>query len=75
MLAVNLFAALVGTFDFVFKTDYMYLRAKPPNTSLLDVLGPWPWYIGAAEIVAFVVFVVLYLPFWIRASDAKNATS
>jgi hypothetical integral membrane protein (TIGR02206 family) len=68
MLAVNIFAASVGTFDFLFKTDYMYLRAKPPNTSLLDLLGPWPWYIAAAEVVACGVFLLLYLPFWRRAS-------
>ena len=65
MIAVNLFAACVGTFDYAFKTDYMYLRAKPPNTSLLDVLGPWPWYLAATEFVACGVFLLLYLPFWL----------
>jgi hypothetical integral membrane protein (TIGR02206 family) len=70
MLAVNIFAALVGTFDFIFKTDYMYLRAKPQNASLLDLLGPWPWYLVSAEGVAFVVFLLLYLPFWRSAGNA-----
>ena len=64
MIAVNIFAAFVGTFDFIFKTDYMYLRAKPQNASLLDFLGPWPWYLVGAESVAFVAFLLLYLPFW-----------
>jgi hypothetical integral membrane protein (TIGR02206 family) len=71
MLALNLFAALVGTFDFFFKTDYMYLRAKPQNASLLDFLGPWPWYIVATEGVAFSVFLLLYLPFW-RSSGRRG---
>jgi hypothetical integral membrane protein (TIGR02206 family) len=63
LLGVNVFGACVGTFDYFFKTDYMYLRAKPPNTSLLDVLGPWPWYIASGEILACAIFVLLYLPY------------
>lgn len=73
MLAVNLFAACVGTFDYFFKTDYMYLRAKPPNASLLDVLGPWPWYLLAAEFVACGIFLLLYLPFWGQRPDGMTA--
>ena len=63
MLAVNCWAAFDGTLDWIFKTNYMYLRAKPVHASLLDVLGPWPWYIGATEGVALGLFLLLYLPF------------
>lgn len=63
MVALNCVAAFDGAFDAIFKTDYMYLSAKPEHASLLNILGPWPWYIASSEAVAVALFLLLYLPF------------
>lgn len=63
LAGVNVFALAVGGFDAAFRVNYMYLRAKPENASLLDVLGPWPWYLLVTEGVALLLFGLLWLPF------------
>jgi len=62
MAFVNGYALVVGGIDACFRWNYGYLCSKPGHPSLLDYLGPWPWYIASLEAVAFVNFVLLDLP-------------
>ncbi len=52
--------------------NYMYLRYAPGAHSLLDVIGPWPWYIVAAAALALVVFAILDLPFTVSRHRHKQ---
>ena len=45
--------------------NYMYLRRPPGVPTLLDLMGPWPWYIVASMIVAVAIFAALNLPFYL----------
>jgi len=61
-LALNLYALAVGTADALFDWNYGYLCRKPAMSSLLDYLGPWPWYLISLEFLALSIFALLDLP-------------
>lgn len=59
----QVYLAATAAVDLISGANYGFLRAKPPQASLLDLLGPWPWYILALDALAVVLFTLLYLPF------------
>ncbi|WP_075620244.1 TIGR02206 family membrane protein [Paenisporosarcina indica] len=63
MVVLNVLLPIVFTVNVLVKGNYMFLRSKPQNGSLLDFLGPYPWYIISLEIVAFLIFVCLWFAF------------
>lgn len=66
MLAFKLlcvYAVFAGLVDYFSGGNYGFLRSKPPSASILDHLGPWPWYIGSLLIVSLAIFALLDLPF------------
>ncbi|MFH1574463.1 MAG: TIGR02206 family membrane protein [Acidobacteriota bacterium] len=63
MLAANFYLLVAGSLDMIFGWNYGYLRRPPSQPSLLDYLGPWPWYILSLELIALATFLLLTLPF------------
>ena len=55
--------ALAAAGTLLFDGNYMFLRRKPSGGSLLDVMGPWPWYIVSAAALALALFWLLDRPF------------
>ena len=64
-VASNLFLLASVIVNLILDANYFWICGKPPMPSLLDYLGPWPWYILAVELVALVHFAVAYIPFYI----------
>jgi hypothetical integral membrane protein (TIGR02206 family) len=56
-------AAAAGIADLLTGGNYMWLREKPEAGSLLDFMGPWPWYILSAAVLALLLFALLAAPF------------
>lgn len=64
------YTLLVGAIDAATGADYMYLRTKPPSATLLDVLGPWPWYLVWATLIGVALLFILDAPFrWLRKRE------
>jgi hypothetical integral membrane protein (TIGR02206 family) len=56
--------------------DYMYLRRPPGVSNLLDLMGPWPWYIVGGAVLALALFLILDAPFKIAGlARARSKTA
>ncbi|MGH7748686.1 MAG: TIGR02206 family membrane protein, partial [Candidatus Dormibacteria bacterium] len=59
------FTCLAAVADVITGGNYMFLRNQGGRGTLLDVMGPWPWYIGTGMLLALLFLVVLDAPFQI----------
>jgi len=66
ILAANLYWLFCGVVNPWLGSNYLYTAGKLPTPSLLDVLGPWPWYLLAMEGLGLLFCLLLYLPFALR---------
>ena len=44
-------------------TNFGFAARPPDNPSLIDHLGPWPWYLVSMSAIALVLYFLLALPF------------
>lgn len=58
--------------NFALGSDYDYLNGKPDHVNtLLDFLGPWPWYVLVEAALAAGIWALLTWP-WNRRSRARR---
>jgi hypothetical integral membrane protein (TIGR02206 family) len=53
------FAVVAGVVTVATGGNYMFLRRKPDDGSLLDHMGPWPVYIAAGAALGLASFLAL----------------
>ena len=67
--ATAVYASIIMPLNYLLDLNYLYLRHKPEQPTLIDFLGPWPWYIFSLAVLAILASIVLYLPFALIARD------
>jgi hypothetical integral membrane protein (TIGR02206 family) len=66
LAAAATWAVCAFSFNVVAGTNYGYLNRKPSSASLLDVLGPWPWYLLIEVGVIALAWALLLTVPWYR---------
>jgi hypothetical integral membrane protein (TIGR02206 family) len=61
--SLNLIALAVYGINVFLGSNYMFLSHKPYNSSPIDYLGEYPWYLLSLEGITFLLFLFLYFPF------------
>jgi len=66
LVVTAVWAAVVLVFNAATGTNYGYLSRKPETSSLLDLLGPWPAYVGAEVVILAAGWALMTWP-WVAA--------
>lgn len=62
-LAALILGVLMIPVNWALGSNYMFVMHKPETASLLDVMGPWPWYLAVLAVAAFLILCLCYLPY------------
>jgi hypothetical integral membrane protein (TIGR02206 family) len=82
ILGTLMYMVTVTLINLAIGSNYMWTLGKPPVTSLLDVLGPWPLYLIPMILLGILNVLLLYSPFWwldrrrarVAATSRANST-
>lgn len=69
--ATVVWVAVTFAFNSLADTNYGFVNRKPSTPSLLDVLGPWPWYLGTVAVLLLIVWALMTWP-WTRAGASSS---
>ncbi|WP_410771679.1 TIGR02206 family membrane protein [Fontibacillus sp. BL9] len=72
MLFLNGLALAIGLLNYAIGANYMFLLHKPDTPSILDMLGPYPYYLLAEEGIALLLFIMMYVVFFVFTDKVKS---
>jgi hypothetical integral membrane protein (TIGR02206 family) len=62
VLLTNAYMAIIVVVNTITGGNYMYIARTPEFPTVIDYMGPWPWYIIGLELIGFSCFILAYLP-------------
>lgn len=65
---MNVYMVVVLGINSLIGSNYLFVSRKPPGPTLLDALPEWPVYLLYIEGLGFVMYLLLYLPFFLKDS-------
>jgi len=65
------YLAFAIVMNLILHTNFGFASRPPDNPSLIDHLGPWPWYLLWMSLIALVLYLLLALPFARSANRGK----
>jgi hypothetical integral membrane protein (TIGR02206 family) len=72
LIITNIYWLLCAGVNSLIGSNYLYTHGKLPTPSLLDVLGPHPWYLLAMEGIGIGLAVLMLLPFVLKDRAART---
>jgi hypothetical integral membrane protein (TIGR02206 family) len=72
LLWLNVFAAIMYPVNLLLDANYLFLTEKPDGETMIQLLSDWPYYIFQLEVVALLLFSIIYLPFYFTKRLAKE---
>lgn len=77
-IGMNIYLVVVFIINSIIGSNYLFIMHPPETPSLIDMLGPWPWYIIPLELIGLATCLILYLPFaikdWLKRPAVQPAT-
>ena len=73
VLATAIWVAVAMSVNGLLDTNYGYFNSKPDGT-VLDYLGPWPWYVLAEVVIVLVGWALITLPWAGRPHNSRGPT-
>jgi hypothetical integral membrane protein (TIGR02206 family) len=65
-VVMNVYFAIVFVINSILGSNYLFIMRPPDTPSLIDSLGPWPWYLIPLQGIGLLTCFILYIPFALK---------